>query len=208
METKNRKITLGFTNQDFEQGVHICQIFNDDNERHSALVNFLVSGLKAGENTACFSEKETEDTLSEYFGDKGYKYKAIEKSGDFSLSKASEVYFEGGRFEPDNMLKLLKEFYEKALFQKKTGARVIGEMSAEIQHIPGGSRLLEYESRVSLLLKKNPVTSVCQYDVRKFDGATIMDILKVHPYMIVRGSVVNNPFFIQPEEFLSINAAN
>ena len=78
-------------------------------------------------------------------------------------------------------------------------------MTPEIERVPGGSRLLEYESKVSLLLKNCPVTAVCQYDARSFDGSTIMDILKVHPYMIVRGSVVNNPFFIPPEEYLAAN---
>jgi len=30
-----------------------------------------------------------------------------------------------------------------------------------------------------------------------------MEILKVHPLMVIRGSVVHNPFFINPEEFLA-----
>jgi hypothetical protein len=51
-----------------------------------------------------------------------------------------------------------------------------------------------------------PVTAVCQYDARSFDGAVIMDILKVHPLMVIRGSVIHNPFFIKPEEFLDEKA--
>jgi hypothetical protein len=203
METTDKKISLGFTKQQFDHGVHICQIFSDDKERHSALIDFVVSGVKTGENTACFSEKETADSLSEHFKQNGISYKEVQNSGEFTLSKTAEVYFEGGKFEPERMLKLLKEFYENAQKQNKNGARVIGEMSPEVENVPGGSRLMEYESKVSLLLKKYPVNAVCQYDARAFDGATIMDILKVHPYMIVKGSVVHNPFFIQPEEYLS-----
>jgi hypothetical protein len=105
------------------------------------------------------------------------------------------------------MLKLLQEFYENSVNKNKTGARVIGEMSPDIEHIEGGSRLMEYEAKVSLLLKKYPVNAVCQYDARSFDGATILDILKVHPYMIVRGSVVHNPFFEKPEEYLAKHSA-
>lgn len=205
MENSAKKISLGFTKQQFERGVHICQIFSDDEERHNALINFIVSGLQTGENTACFTENETESTLSEYFKSKGISYKEVLNSGEFSLSKTAEVYFEGGKFEPERMLKLLQEFYENSKKQNKTGARVIGEMTPEVAHVKGGSRLLEYESKISILLKKSPVNAVCQYDARKFDGATIMDILKVHPYMIVKGSVVHNPFFIQPEEYLSKN---
>ena len=202
---ENRKISLGFTNQQFEAGVHICQIFNEDDERHGALVNYIISGLKSGENTACFSEKENESTLSEFFEKNGFKYKEVENSGEFTLSKTAEVYFEGGTFEPERMLNLLRAFYENSVNQNRSGARVIGEMTPEVEHVPGGSRLMEYESKVSLLLKKYPVNAVCQYDARSFDGSTILDILKVHPYMIVRGSVVTNPFFIQPEEYLSKN---
>lgn len=203
MENQNRKISLGFTNQQFEPGIHICQIFNEDDERHGALVNYIISGLQAGENTACFSEKETETTLSSLFGKNGLSYKETQNSGEFSLMKTGEVYFEDGKFEPERMLSLLQEFYENSIKQNRSGARVIGEMLPEIDKIPGGSRLLEYESKVSLLLKKYPINAVCQYDARSFDGSTIMDVLKVHPYMIIRGSVVSNPFFIQPEEFLA-----
>ena len=47
------------------------------------------------------------------------------------------------------------------------------------------------------------MTAVCQYDAHDFGGDLIMDILKVHPLMVLRGSVVHNPFFIQPEDFLA-----
>lgn len=205
MEKQSQKISLGFTNQEFEPGIHICQIFNDDDERHEALVNFILSGIEAGENTACFSEKESETTLAGIFEKKGLKYGEIEKSGQFGLSKTSTVYFEGGKFEPERMISLLQTFYENSVKQNRSGARVIGEMTPEVEHIPGGSRLMEYESKVSMFIKKYPVNAVCQYDAHAFDGATILDILKVHPYLILRGSVVSNPFFIHPEEYLSTN---
>ena len=204
MADKLDKISIGFTDKKFEPGVHVCQIFNDDNERHDAVVNYIISGLKEGENTACFSEKEQESSLVDFFKENGFEYKEVTGDGDFSLSKTAEVYFEGGKFNPDRMLNLLQEFYEQSIEQKKTGARVIGEMVPEVENVPGGDRLLEYEAKVSMLVKKFPINAVCQYDARLFDGSTIMDILKVHPYMIVRGAVVHNPFFIEPEEFLGL----
>ena len=203
MGQQNRKISLGFTNEEFEAGIHICQIFNDDDERHNTLVSYVISGLQTGEKTACFSEKETNQSLSSFFEKNGLSYNKTQNSDEFSLMKTGDVYFEDGKFEPDRLIQLLQSFYETSVAQNLSGARVIGEMLPEIDHIPGGSRLLEYESKVSLLIKKYPINAVCQYDARLFDGATIMDILKVHPYMIVRGSVVSNPFYIQPEEFLA-----
>ena len=202
---ENQKITLGFTSQQFEPGVHICQIYNDDDERHDALINFIITGLNDDEDIACFTEKESEESLSDYFSKNGFIYEEIESSGNFTLSKTAEVYFEGGSFEPERILDLLKQFYINSEKKNRSGARVIGEMTPEIENVPGGSRLLEYESKVSLLIREYPITAVCQYDARSFDGSTILDILKVHPYMIIRGAVVNNPFFIPPEEYLGQN---
>ena len=62
--------------------------------------------------------------------------------------------------------------------------------------------LLEYEARLNMLVAEHPITACCQYDVRRFDGRTIMDVLAVHPVMIVRGQVVKNPYYTDPNEFL------
>ena len=203
MAQKNKKISLGFTQQEFEPGVHICQIFGSDEEREDALLNFLLSGIQGGERTSCFSEIVDEELLTEFFEKNNLNFKDFKTSGTFTLSGTRDVYYEGGRFDPERMLDILTQYYEDALEQNYPGARVIGEMTADVQDIPGGSQLLEYEAKVSLLQKTHPVTAVCQYDARSFEGGMIMDILKVHPYMVVRGSVVHNPFFIPPEEYLA-----
>jgi hypothetical protein len=202
MSHNHPNISLGFTDQQFPAGVHICQIFSDDTERQESLLKFLLSGIQTGEKTSCFSEKVTETILAEFFAGHDISYEDAKKSGMLSLAGSHEVYFQDDRFDPERMLGILRQYYEDSVEQGYTAARVIGEMTPEVQHVPGGSRLLEYESKISQLLRDHPVTAVCQYDSRSFNGAMIMDILKVHPFMIVRGTVVHNPFFIPPEEFL------
>ena len=208
MEAKRKKISLGFTSQQFEEGVHICQIFNDDDERHNTIVDFIISGLNTDEKTACFSEKENEKSLTEFLEEKGYDYSELVIKGNLSLTKTAEVYFKDNEFNPERMLSLLKEFYNNSNKEHKNGARVIGEMTPEVENVNGGSRLMEYESKVSLLVREYPINVVCQYDARAFDGATILDILKVHPLMIVRGNIIRNPFFEEPESYLVKNHSN
>lgn len=195
-------ISLGFTGQRFAPGVHICQIFSDDDERQSALLEFILSGLQEGESARCFSDNLTEEAVEEYLSGYGISYQQARQSGALALAGTREVYFQGDVFDPDRMLGLLRAFHADTMARGFSAARVIGEMTPDVQHVRGGSRLLEYEARVSLLLRECPVTAVCQYDARRFDGAAIMDVLKVHPLMVVRGSVVRNPFFVAPEEII------
>ena len=203
MSHEPHMVSLGFTDQTFPAGVHMCQIFGGDEERLDALLKFVSSGLEAGERVACFTEKLDQARLANHLTDHGLACDKLMESGALSRAGTSEVYFQDDRFDPDRMLGLLRQFHSDSVAAGFPAARVIGEMTAEVQHISGGSRLMEYESRVSLLLKDVPITAVCQYDANVFDGATIMQVLKVHPMMLIRGVVVHNPFFVPAEEFLA-----
>lgn len=202
MTRRQQTISLGFTDQTFPAGVHVCQIYSDDDERQESLMRFLLSGLQGGERSACFSERTTIAAVRDFLAGYGVDADAMAGSGALVLSGGRDAYFHEGRFDPTRMLAMVRAFHEQSEAMGFSGARIIGEMPPEVQNVPGGSRLLEYEARVSMLLREHPVTAVCQYDAREFGGAAIMDILKVHPYMIVRSSVVANPFYIAPEEYL------
>jgi len=195
-------VRLGFAGGTFPAGTHICQIFSDDDERNDALMAFLLAGLEDGELAACFSERVDPELLKAHLGRHGLDLDALKQSGVLTISGTRNVYFEGDRFDPDRMLKRLTDYYEMAI-KKGCPARVIGEMTAEVSRMEGGERLMEYECGVSLLLQEKPITAVCQYEADAFDGATIMDVLRVHPMMVVRGEVLHNPFYVPPAEFLS-----
>jgi hypothetical protein len=198
-----RETDLGFAEAHVPIGTHICQIFSDDEERDSAMLKFLHMGLKLREKTACFSEKLNEDRLGDLAEVSDLDLARLKATGAYQHARAKSVYFEGARFEPDRMLGLLAAFHQASCEEGFAAARVIGEMEPDIMRVQGGDRLLEYEARVSVLLRQYPVTSMCQYDARLFDGATIMDVLRVHPMMVVRDMVVRNPFFVPPEEILA-----
>lgn len=192
---------LGFVEGEFPPGVHVCHVFSDDEERDRALHGFLCAGLKSGAQCGCFSDHYQESTLARELAREGVM-DAAGVAGTLTVSGTNDAYFAEGSFRPELMLSRLAAFHEEAARQGRNGARIIGEMTPAIEHVPGGSRLLEYEARVSLLLREHPITTVCQYDARTFDGASIMDVLRVHPYVVVQGFLVENPFFLDPQQLL------
>lgn len=196
------EVPMGFTDEKVPVGTHMCLVYTKEEERVDSLLKFLLSGLQGGERTACFSEKLTEETIREYLLKHNISYDERKAQKAIILAGTSDVYFQNGEFDPDRMLNTLTEYYNEAQELGFPASRVIGEMTSDIQHVPGGERLLEYESRVSILLRDHPVTSVCQYNANLFDGATILEVLKVHPKMIINGMVIANPFYIEPEAYL------
>ncbi|MEX2441977.1 MAG: MEDS domain-containing protein [Alkalispirochaeta sp.] len=118
------------------------------------------------------------------------------------LQRTSEAYFADHTFDPDGMINRLSQFHETAHTSGYSGGRVIGEMAPAIIQMEGANRLLEYEARVNMLLRDKPMVVMCQYNARAFDGATLMDVLKAHALMVVRGTIVHNPYYLPPEELL------
>ena len=62
--------------------------------------------------------------------------------------------------------------------------------------------LIEFESRVNDVWRRHEDAVVCTYDLAKFGGDTVIDIMRTHPMVIVGGLLHQNPFFVPPEEFL------
>jgi hypothetical protein len=204
MKKSSLEVRLGFADQKVPVGTHMCLIYTDEKERTSSLLKFLLSGLVDGERAACFSDYLDEGTVRAFFHENAISYDERKEGKAISLSGTREVYFKDGIFDPDRMLNVLSGYYEESLELGFPASRVCGEMSPVVETVPGGERLLEYEARVSILLRDHPVTAVCQYDANSFDGATILNVLKVHPHMIVNGAVVQNPFFVTPEKYLNL----
>ena len=47
-------ISLGFDNEAYPAGTHMCLIYNDEAERRKIITKFLEGGLKTGEKVTCF----------------------------------------------------------------------------------------------------------------------------------------------------------
>ena len=193
---------LGFAQVNIDRGVHVCQIYSSQIERNDSIAKFILKGMEQKESCACFSDQEFFDLFESIAEEENLSLDDEGNIQNFVFHNAAEFYFKNNVFNPDEMLNSLNNFYENSVSHGYKGARVMGEMLPEVQNIEGGSRLIEYESRVNLFLKDHPVTTVCQYNAHSFDGAMIMDVLKVHPMLIVHGAVVQNPFYITPEEIL------
>ena len=43
---------------------------------------------------------------------------------------------------------------------------------------------------------------ICVYDLARFGGDTVIDIMRTHPMVIIGSILQSSPFYVPPEEFL------
>jgi len=60
---------------------------------------------------------------------------------------------------------------------------------------------MEYEAQLNSIIANDDVI-MCVYDLTRFSGAEIIDVIRTHPAALIGGVLQQNPFFIPPEQFL------
>jgi hypothetical protein len=187
------------------RGDHVCVFCRGRDERDAMLLPFLADGLSAGDKCLAIMDTSEPRTIVDALGPAA----ADRPAGQLTVLASRDAYLTERGFDMENML----GFYAAELQQITEGAtggcvRTAGEMSWALRDVPGVEDLLAYEASVNQVLATNPqaAISLCIYDVDSIDGEIIVGVLRTHPKMAMSGTVVDNPFFIQPEEFLGQRA--
>lgn len=199
MNKRKQEMEIGFTQEILPGCHHLCLIYDDDAQQRKIVSEYLAAGMKRGEIVRYFTDTTAPDDVRGWFSEMGM---ALKDDDSFRMVDAESAYCPGGSFVPQQVIDNALSRYSTAKEAGYSGSRVSGEMSWVLRDIPGSKRLLEYEIGLNMIQDDFPHIGMCQYDARLFDGATLFQILQVHPYMVAHGQIVKNPFYIKPEEFL------
>jgi len=184
-------------------GDHVC-VFCRGGERDELLLPFLADGLSAGDRCLAVVDTSEPEEVLDALGPGGAD---AHPADQLTVLASRDVYLTDRGFDMEGML----DFYGAELRGVAEGRsgygciRTAGEMSWALRDIPGVGDLLAYEARVNQVLAANPdaaAISLCLYDVERFDAELIVGVLRTHPKVVMGGTVIDNPFYIQPEEFL------
>jgi DNA-binding CsgD family transcriptional regulator len=80
--------------------------------------------------------------------------------------------------------------------------RAAGEMSWVLPGPPGATEFFDYESSLNQLQAQIPVLLMCMYDLGLFGTSLLVDVMKTHPEVLVGTTVLDNPDYLTPEQYL------
>lgn len=126
-------------------------------------------------------------------------------SGSLAILTKRDAYLKHGYFDPDRMIRFLKEAVDSAKAQGDSALRVTGEMTWMLGGDPGVERLMEYEAKLNYFFPENDALAICQYNLKRFMPEIVLDVIRTHPLVIYRGLVCKNFYYVPPDEFLLPN---
>jgi hypothetical protein len=133
----------------------------------------------------------------------GIDAEAAQRSGGLEIMTWGEAYLRDDKFDAESMLELVKEILSTSKLRGFRRTRLWANMEWALTEAPGVEQLARYESRLNHFLPLTDDAVVCVYNLNKFSGKTIQDILRAHPQVFEDGELGPNNFYEHPNNFNS-----
>jgi hypothetical protein len=182
---------------------HVCAFFHSQEEEYQVMLPFIKEGVERGEKAFHIVNPNLQQDHLNWLTSAGLDTEALERRKQLEIRVWEEAYLRSdGQFDLNDMLVLIQEVLSEGSQQGFPLTRLVAHMEWSLEDRPGVNDLVEYESRLNYVLPKFHDPVICVYDIAQFCAATVIDILRTHPMVIIGGTLQENPFYVQPDEFL------
>ncbi len=196
-------IELGIPGLSLVVGDHVCAFYRGDDERDALLASYLGAGLQSGDKCVCVLDASHDNDAGALLAALDARRTPESSPDQLDVRLSRDTYLRGGRFSTEAMLAFWDDVVGAAIAGGYRFARAVGEMTWALRQMPGVEELVGYEAELNYFLPRYPQVILCLYDLERFDGEILVDILKTHPLVLVGGMVLENPYYLEPAEFLA-----
>jgi hypothetical protein len=205
-------VDSGLPGVNLAPGDHLCGFFFGIAERDEVLLPYLRAGLRSGEKCMCIVDatepEHVFDGLDAQLDDMHEpKSKPYVESEQLGVISASQAYLRTGEFSTPDMIEFLQDFTSTATgVEGYDTVRIAGETTWLLKQPPGAEQFIDYESELNRFVPLYPQVVFCLYDLQRFGGGMIVDVLRTHPKVLLGGMVLENPNYLSPDEFRAMRS--
>lgn len=159
-----------------QTGSHLATYFNSEAGRLRIAVPFLREGIQLGQ--PCFliaSGKVLDRYIKALENDVKPQLAAARRRGLFATAPAP------GRTVGEALAFWDKNIGEAMSIPNTTIVRIVGDMACVKASFATVHQMLIFERMVGKIITRSPSVAICQYDVREFDGPSLLEAIKAHP---------------------------
>ncbi|MCE3229449.1 MAG: hypothetical protein K0S32_4000 [Bacteroidetes bacterium] len=182
--------------------LHICAFFDSKEEQYEILLPWLKEGIDNKEEVLTILSRDAHGDHCSKLSKAGISVQESIANKQLKIVATEDTYLQGGSFAAERMFNIVAN----ALADSQKGPydtfRGCGDMEWALKNLPGTDELIEYEARLNELTPKHSCCILCSYDINKFSGSAIADVLATHTHVIMNGRIQKNPHYVEPIEFL------
>jgi hypothetical protein len=200
-------VELGIPGIEVELGAHLCGLYAGARQRDDVLIPFLEAGLRSGDKCICVVDgSEPTEIVGALGTDVGDSPRG--SGTQLDVFRASDVYLHSGAFSASEIISSWKATISDVMYDGRFDAVRAVETWSRRDVVPDTQELLALESEMNRYLPLYPQVILCLYDVERFGGSIVVDLLKTHPHLLLSGAVLDNPYCMTPDEHLAVAAGD
>ena len=200
---KSNDDSIRFAGSELRRMRHVCAFFNSNDEAYRVLLPFIVDGFQCGHKAVHVVNPGERAAHLQRLEQAGIDTAAAEKSGQLDLRINTDAYLIDGRFDQDRMIDVFTQLAGGNAEDPYSLNRIVCHMDWAGEGRSHVENLIEFEARVNDLWCRHDDAVICVYDLAKFGGDVVVDILRSHPMVVIGGILQENPFFVPPAQFLA-----
>jgi hypothetical protein len=188
-----------------DSGEHLCAIYLNHRERDDVLLPYLQDGLARGDKClVAISEADSANLLARIIGD--FDVPASVASGQLEVRTSTDPVLQPGQVATQVAIAFWDTKVRAALAEGYTLVRLGAEATWWIPQMSGIDELIRYESELNRFVGRYPQSILCMYELSQLDGSVVIELLKVHPRLLFYGMILENPYYLTPDEYLAAAA--
>jgi excisionase family DNA binding protein len=154
-------------------GSHLGNFYSSDAGRLRLGLPFLRDGIQAGQACVLFAHQEAREGYVRALQREGVDVDAADRNGLLTMLSVPPL-------SPEQFIAVLEGVFIDITRQRPGPIRFLGEPVAGLAVVQTVKPFLNFEHQCGALAKRFPVVMLCAFDVREFDGQTIIECLKLH----------------------------
>jgi hypothetical protein len=158
-----------------QAGTHLATYFSSEAGRLRIAEPFLRDGIALGQ--PCFLIASGQ-VLNRYI-------EALEKDGKRELAEARRRDLFATAPAPGRTVEEALAFWDERIAAVPTSGptivRIVGDMASVKAGFATVRELLIFEHNLGAIIRHSRAVVLCQYDVREFDGPSLLEAIKAHP---------------------------
>lgn len=166
-----------------EPGTHLCALYRGEAELEQLAATFVSSGLAAGDRVVYVASDRPAATVRTALEAHQVPAGPASAAGQLVIEDFTAAYGQPGELDLDVMEADFRTAARRARADGFGGLRVAAEMGDFTRSIGSVEGLLDWERRCTTLQREEGITSVCQYDRRRFSHLQTAMITREHAGM-------------------------
>ena len=185
---------------DLDPGSHVALFYDSRESQLRVAAAFVASALQRRYECLYLTDDTDPETVRRRFDGTGIDVDARVEAGDLRIERADAMYLDADDgLAIDRVVDSLAAAAE-GVDDDRRGFCAVGENSWCFQTGVDFDDLATFEATFDARSSDLPALTLCQYGLGDFDDEAIATALRSHEYVVYRGTLCRNPYYVTPDE--------